>query len=61
MSVEEGRAAASLARASRALSACLIYIHETIKGCCCQELFKHFYQVLFFDWISDCRAPTPVW
>src|SRR6266852_2038850 len=48
MSVVEGSAAASLTRAARVLSVCFIYIYETIKESPCQELFEHFYQILFF-------------
>ena len=61
MSVVEGRVVASLARASRVLSVCFIYIHETSKRETCQEFLQHFYKILFFPigvrlWRSE---PSP--
>src|SRR6266849_5439578 len=56
MSVVKGRVVVSLARASRVLSLCLIYIHETIKDGLCQALFKHFMRFCLFD--LDTRLPV---
>src|SRR6266849_349626 len=59
MSVVEGRGAASLVRASRVLSVRFIYIHETLQGRSVSRVFKHFYEILFFELVPDCRVPPP--
>src|SRR5881628_2492490 len=53
MSVVEGSAEASLARAWRVLSVCFIYIHETLKRGSVSRVFQTFLRdFVFLDWRS---------
>src|SRR5712664_1714214 len=61
MSEVKGRVAVSLARAVRVLSVVVFHTYETTKEGPCQELSKHFYEILFFRFgarLPAHRAPS---